>query len=75
MSLANMNTVFKLKNNKLCLGNIRSSVTNMRAVVSVIETRISLPECYHKWIPAEDTLDFKLNRYFDEAADFIHQHL
>lgn len=70
-----MNTVFTLKNNKLYLGNIRSSVHNMRAVVSVIETKITLPECHHKWIPAEDTHDFKLNRHFDEAADFIHQHL
>ncbi|CAK56209.1 unnamed protein product (macronuclear) [Paramecium tetraurelia] len=75
-SNTNMSHVFTYNSNKLFIGNIRSPTINMRAVLSVIETPISSnTNHFHKQIPATDEVEFKLNRYFDEGADFIHNHL
>lgn len=70
-----MNCVFTLDRNKLFLGNIRSPTSQMRAVLSVIDAPVKHKDCFHKWIPAEDSDDFRLIRFFDEAADYIHDHL
>jgi atypical dual specificity phosphatase len=71
-----MSHVFTANTNKLFIGNIRSPTANMRAVLSVIETPISThSNCFHKQIPALDDEEYNLSRYFDEGADFIHNHL
>lgn len=71
-----MSLVFTYNSNKLYIGNIRSPTLNMRAVLSVIDTPITTnTNLFHKQIMATDETGFRLSRYFDEGADFIHNHL
>lgn len=75
-SNTNMSHVFTYNSNKLYIGNIRSPTLNMRAVLSVIDTPITAnTNLFHKQIMATDETGFRLSRYFDEGADFIHNHL
>ncbi|CAD8147554.1 unnamed protein product [Paramecium pentaurelia] len=79
-----MNSVFEIEGKKLYLGNINAANDsqylknhNVGAVLSIIDTSdIKLDRSIiHLWIAAEDREDVQITRYFEQAANFIKDHL
>ncbi|CAD8114761.1 unnamed protein product [Paramecium sonneborni] len=79
-----MNSVFEIEGKKLYLGNIIAAndskylqKNNVGAVLSIIDTSdIKLDRSIiHLWIVAEDREDVQITRYFEQAANFIRDHL
>ncbi|CAD8054425.1 unnamed protein product [Paramecium primaurelia] len=84
LSRSPMDSVFEIQGKKLYLGNINAANDsqylknhNVGAVLSIIDTSdIKLDRSIiHLWIAAEDREDVQITRYFEQAANFIKDHL